>query len=194
MTDSKAFARSYLRRRRRDVGISADLRAAFTGQCEQLWARLEPVSTIAAFLPLPTEPPILDGLTRAVAAGHRVLVPVVEPGRTLTWVGWEPGAATVRNSLGIAEPDGQRQGPEAFVGADLRLVPALAFDLAGRRLGQGGGYYDRLFEQLGELAMSPTTVGVVFEREVVDAVPTDPWDATLGWVLTELGLRQLGVR
>lgn len=149
-------------------------------------------STIAAFLPLPTEPPLLPALTRAVAEGYRVLVPVVRPQRQLAWVEWHPQVEHTVNSLGIVEPVGEYLGSEAFLQADLRLVPALAYDVAGRRLGQGGGYYDRLFEQLGPLAQDPSTVGVVFEREILDALPADSWDARLRFVATEQALHRLG--
>ena len=188
---AKALARSYLRRRRRSLPPSAAQVAALTAQCLTLWESLAPASTIAAFLPLPTEPPVLEGLGQAVALGHRVLVPVVEPGSQLSWVEWEPGAQGARNTLGIDEPDGQRLGPEAFCGADLRLVPALALDVGGRRLGQGGGYYDRLFERLGPRGQEPSTLGVVFAREILDGLPADPWDARLGWALTEQGILAL---
>lgn len=189
---AKAFVRSYLRRRRTHNPPHQETAQGFERALAPLWQSLPAGSTLAAFLPLPTEPPLLPALTRAVAEGYRVLVPVVRPRRQLAWVEWQPQVEHTVNALGIVEPVGERHGAEAFIQADLRLVPALAYDLAGRRLGQGGGYYDRLFEQLGSLAQDPSTVGVVFEREILDGLPADSWDATLRFVATEKTLHRLG--
>lgn len=189
---AKAFARSYLRRRRTQNPSHQETAQGFERTLAPLWQALPAGSTLAAFLPLPTEPPLLPALTRAVAEGYRVLVPVVRPQRQLAWVEWHPQVKHTVNALGIVEPVGEHHGAEAFIQADLRLVPALAYDLAGQRLGQGGGYYDRLFEQLGPLAQGPSTVGVVFEREILDGLPTDSWDATLRFVATEKTLHHLG--
>ncbi|MBF0808735.1 5-formyltetrahydrofolate cyclo-ligase [Rothia nasimurium] len=189
---AKAFARSYLRRRRTHNPPRQAAAQGFERTLAPLWQALPAGSTLAAFLPLPTEPPLLPALTQAVAEGCRVLVPVVRPRRQLAWVEWQPQAEHTINALDIVEPVGERHGSEAFIQADLRLVPALAYDLAGRRLGQGGGYYDRLFEQLGPLAQDPSTVGVVFEREILDGLPADSWDARLRFVATEKTLHHLG--
>ncbi|WP_237194635.1 5-formyltetrahydrofolate cyclo-ligase [Rothia nasimurium] len=189
---AKASARSYLRRRRTHNPPHQETAQGFERTLAPLWQGLPAGSTLAAFLPLPTEPPLLPALTRAVAEGYRVLVPVVRPRRQLAWVEWQPQVEHTINALGIVEPVGERHGAEAFIQADLRLVPALAYDLAGRRLGQGGGYYDRLFEQLGPLAQEPSTVGVVFEREILDGLPADSWDARLRFVATEKTLHHLG--
>ena len=97
--------------------------------------------TIAAYLPTASEPPITAALHDLHARGHRILVPVVRPARTLAWVVWDPHVEHPLNGLGIAEPEGEEYDTQAFVAADLRLVPALAYARNGRRLGQGGGYY-----------------------------------------------------
>ncbi|MFW0118355.1 5-formyltetrahydrofolate cyclo-ligase [Rothia sp. CCM 9417] len=188
----KTFARAYLRHRRRETGQLNLVSQAFTGHLRSLWESLPEGSTIAAFLPLPTEPPILDGLAYAHRAGHRVFVPVVLPQGQLAWVLWSPVAPLVTNALGISEPLGQRLGAEAFLEADIRLVPALAYDMHGNRLGQGGGYYDRLLKLLPAQAMDASTLGLVFSREILDGLPHAEWDATLNYALTEQGLRQLG--
>lgn len=148
--------------------------------------------TVAAFLPLGSEPPIKKALGKLDARGHTILVPRVLPHHQLSWVRWTPGAAMSTNALGIEEPLGEELTSSAFLEADLRLVPALAYDVTGRRLGQGGGYYDRLLEELGNSTRSRSTVGVAFEREILTKVPADHWDARLSYVLTESGVYCLG--
>ena len=148
--------------------------------------------TIAAYLPTAAEPPITDALQQLHHDGHRILVPVVRPERQLAWVQWDPHVQHPLNGMGIAEPEGDAEGPHVFTAADLRLVPALAYGRNGRRLGQGGGYYDRLLPRLSEQALRETTVGVVFADEVLDSIPYDTWDGVLYRVLTENGVHPLG--
>ena len=148
--------------------------------------------TIAAYLPTASEPPITAALHALHTRGHRVLVPVVRPARTLAWVVWDPHVEHPLNGLGIAEPEGEEYDTQAFVAADLRLVPALAYARNGRRLGQGGGYYDRIIPTLSADKLRESTVGVVFSHEVLESIPYDEWDAVLPRVLTENGIEPLG--
>ena len=119
-------------------------------------------------------------------------MPVVRPARTLAWVVWDPHVEHPLNGLGIAEPEGEEYDTQAFVAADLRLVPALAYARNGRRLGQGGGYYDRIIPALSADKLRESTVGVVFSHEVLESIPYDEWDAVLPRVLTENGIEPLG--
>ena len=90
--------------------------------------------------------------------------------------------------LGIPEPEGEEQDERAFVNADVRLVPALAFDADGHRLGQGGGYYDRIIPLLSAQQLKEQSIGVVFADEIYEAIPYDQWDAILPVILTEEGV------
>ncbi len=74
---------------------------------------------------------------------------------------------------------------------DAVLVPGLAFDLNGRRLGRGGGHYDRFLVRLRPDCLR---VGVCFEGQIVDTVPADPWDQPVDAVVTEAGVREGGAR
>src|SRR5690606_23423041 len=83
------------------------------------------------------------------------------------------------------EPDGST--PEISASdIDLVLVPGLAFDVGGGRLGYGGGYYDRL---LASLPGSVPTVGVTLDELIVDAVPVEPHDVGVSHLVTQSGLR-----
>ena len=155
---------------------------------EAVAQRLHSPGTIAAYLPTKSEPPIIEALTRLHKDGHRILVPVVRPGRKLAWVHWDPTVEHPLSPMGIPEPEGEEQDERAFVDADLRLIPALAFDAGGHRLGQGGGYYDRIIPLLSAQQLEEQSIGIVFSDEIYEAVPYDQWDAILPVILTEQGI------
>ena len=155
---------------------------------EAVAQRLHSPGTIAAYLPTKSEPPIIEALTRLHKDGHRILVPVVRPGRKLAWVHWDPAVEHPLSPMGIPEPEGEEQDERAFVDADLRLIPALAFDAGGHRLGQGGGYYDRIIPLLSAQQLEEQSIGIVFSDEIYEAVPYDQWDAILPVILTERGI------
>lgn len=143
--------------------------------------------TLAAFLPLPTEPPIRPALEAAAQAGWQLLLPRISGPGKLAWVAWDPHQPLAPGPLGLAEPAGPDLGSAAFHQAQLQLIPALALDRQGRRLGQGGGYYDRLLAQPSQ----GQKLGVVFAQEILPALPLDPWDAQLPAALTQEGICQL---
>ena len=150
--------------------------------------RLHSPGTIAAYLPTKSEPPIIEALTRLHKDGHRILVPVVRPGRKLAWVRWDPAVEHPLSPMGIPEPEGEEQDERAFVDANLRLIPALAFDAGGHRLGQGGGYYDRIIPLLSAQQLEEQSIGIVFSDEIYETIPYDQWDAILPILLTEQGI------
>lgn len=138
---------------------------------------------VAAYASVGTEPPtrpLLDALTEA---GVELVLPVVTTGG-LDWARYDGWAALV-DARGLLEPAGPRLGHEAIRGIDVVLMPALAVDVAGHRLGQGGGYYDRA------VAGMPTDhlVAVVYDDEVLTDVPADPHDVAVGAALTPAGRR-----
>lgn len=111
----------------------------------------------------------------------RLALPCVTgPGQPLVFRRFAPGDDLVRGAFGVAEPDPQL--PEMT--PSLILVPLLAFDEAGRRLGYGAGFYDRTLAALR--AGGPvTTVGLAYEAQCLRRVPTDAHDAPLDWIVTE---------
>jgi 5-formyltetrahydrofolate cyclo-ligase len=143
------------------------------------------VPCVAAYVGVGTEPPtraLIDGLA---AAGTRVLLPVIDAThlRWATYEGWEslrPGP------LGIPQP--AQTGDQGIAAADVVIAPALAVDGSGHRLGRGGGYYDRALAAVD----AAVVVAVVFDDEILDAVPVKPHDRPVGAVLTPGGgLRRL---
>ncbi len=95
---------------------------------------------------------------------------------------WAPGDAMGRAVWGIAEPKADKPELEP----DVLLVPLLAFDRRGWRLGYGGGFYDRTLAAL-RARKAIAAVGVGFDEQLIDAVPHLDYDERLDWVLTPSG-------
>ena len=142
---------------------------------------------IAAYLSVGTEPPTLPLMALLVERGHEVLVPVCESGFRLQWVRWMPGIELLRSPWApVDEPVGRRLPLDIMEEVAGILLPALAVDRAGNRLGKGGGYYDRFLATLDGLEHRPATAAVVFEHELLEPgrIEFDELDAPVGGVLT----------
>lgn len=115
--------------------------------------------------------------------GFALALPVIEgKGKPLVMRGWRPGDPLEERTWGIGEP--LASAPE--VEPDIVLVPLLAFDAAGYRLGYGGGFYDRTLEKLRRLK-PVVAIGLAYDELRVDAVPRDEYDQPCDWVLTPSG-------
>ena len=126
-------------------------------------------------------------LERLRARGSVIALPVVVgAGQALEFRVWDAATELARGPFGIAEP-----GPAApVVRPDLVLVPMLAFDGDGYRLGYGGGYYDRSLAALRGGPAAVTAVGLAFAGQAVARLPRDAWDQRLDRVVTEQGMRR----
>lgn len=122
---------------------------------------------------------------RCLGAGARLYYPGTREDGSLLFFHHGANDGWVRGRFGIREPlvGPGREGIRG--GFDLVVVPGLAFDAAGRRLGQGHGYYDRFLSGLGGKAV---TVGLAFSWQLVPEVPVDPWDVPVDAVVTEHGV------
>jgi 5-formyltetrahydrofolate cyclo-ligase len=144
-------------------------------------------ATFAAYVGVAAEPPTMPLLEALHAAGHRVLLPVCEPERRLSWVYWTPETAFVRSKYApIDEPLGERFDSAVVKDATGIFLPATAVDGSGNRIGQGGGYYDRLLDKLDADGQRPPTVAVVYDHEVLAAgtIPAEPFDKPVAEALT----------
>ena len=140
-----------------------------------------PIGTASAFYPYLSELDTRPVLQALVDKGWQTALPIVEgEGRPLTFRAWVPGAPTEPGAWNIPVP------PESteIVTPDLMLVPLLAFDRSGYRLGYGGGFYDRTIARLRE-SLRVTTIGIAYAAQEVDTVPRDGHDARLDWIVTE---------
>jgi 5-formyltetrahydrofolate cyclo-ligase len=138
-------------------------------------------ATVACYVSIDTEPgtgPLLDGL---LGMGRRVIVPVVQPDLDLDWAVYDGPGSLARARRGLLEPTGPRLGLEAVATADVVLTPGLAVDRSGMRLGQGGGCYDRA---LGRVPVGTFTCTLLYDDELLDAVPAAPHDRPVTAVVT----------
>lgn len=119
------------------------------------------------------------GLIREMLrVGKQVYLPVTRADRAMEAVRLRDAEAVHRAAYGIMEPDGDDAAePETM---DLILVPGMAFDRAGRRLGRGGGYFDAFLPRCRGLI-----VGVTFERQLLDQVPVEEHDWLMDRIITE---------
>jgi 5-formyltetrahydrofolate cyclo-ligase len=138
--------------------------------------------TVACHVPLPDEPggPELPDALAEVCG--RLLLPVLLPDNDLDWA--VHGGPLVPAARGLREPPGPRLGPAGIAGAGVVIVPALAVDRRGVRLGRGGGSYDRALARVGAGAL---VVAVVFDGELLDEVPEQPHDRRVDAVVTPSG-------
>lgn len=140
--------------------------------------RLEP-KTLACYLSFAPEPDTLRFIASAIEQGIHVLLPVVDDAESLRWVQWD-GISAKPGALGFLEAD----GPSAVLAdAELIIVPALAADSQGNRLGKGKGYYDRAL-----IGAKAPIVAVVYEEELLDELPAEPHDRPVDAVVTPAGI------
>ncbi|MFI5999154.1 5-formyltetrahydrofolate cyclo-ligase [Streptomyces sp. NPDC051366] len=148
--------------------------------------------TVAAYVSVGAEPGTRDLLDALRAAGKRVLLPVLLPDNDLDWAAYDgPGSlaeAAHPGKMRLLEPAGPRLGPDAVAGADAVLLPGLAVDGRGMRLGRGGGSYDRVLARLARAGAHPALVVLLYDEEVVARVPEEPHDHPVQAVATPSGV------
>jgi 5-formyltetrahydrofolate cyclo-ligase len=183
----KASLRRHFRDRRRV--IDAQQRAVFDQCIRQHLAQAmatRPLREVSAFMAFDGEPDLAPLLQQWHAAGTRLVLPVVPADRErgLSLLRWEPGAGMSSNHLGIREP--QTGAQRQLADLDLLLMPLVAYDEQGNRLGMGAGYYDRLLAS-STSSECPLRVGVAYACQRAEQLPRDAWDIPLHAVVTEDG-------
>lgn len=204
--EDKASWRRELRATRRSV-VAEQGRRGRARQGQQLSAALlrwlEPYAagrgrpdlsgwSVTAFAAMATEPPTEHLLSTLGDLGVQVWLPVTLPEAAL---GWRLAGDPAYDAAGHdpMHPDAAAvalsRGPEVLQDVDLALIPALAVSRDGRRLGQGGGYYDRVLPTLRQRASMVPVIAVLHDHEWLPAVPSEPHDALVDAVLTTAGVR-----
>jgi 5-formyltetrahydrofolate cyclo-ligase len=167
---------------RRD-SLSPQLRAAAAAAIAEFAPRvtLSPGAIVSGYSPLKSEINPLPLMRRLAERGAQLALPVVNGrGQPLTMRAWSFGEALDSGMWGIREP--KTESPEVF--PDVLLVPLLAFDRIGYRIGYGAGYYDMTLNRL-RTAKTIVAIGMAFAAQEVEEVPNTPRDARLDLVLTE---------
>ncbi len=178
---AKAAARAAaaLRRAGLDPGLGAALTEHFLAH-----VTLPPGAVVSGFWPMGDEIDIRPLLIALADAGHPIGLPVTgRRGESLVFRRWQPGQALLPGRFGTSHPDGPEVRPA------ILLMPLLAFDPYGNRLGYGGGFYDRSLAGLpGALR-----IGCAFAAQEMPLVPTGPFDQKLHAIVTETGFRDFAV-
>lgn len=142
---------------------------------------------IGGYWPINEELDCRPALLDLERCGYTLALPVVEgPGLALGFRRWRFDEGLRPGPFGTRQPE-----PAAMAAKpDIVLVPLLAFDRRGHRLGYGGGYYDRTLKTL-RAARPILAIGLAFQAQEVPVVPSDGADARLDYVVTEIGVRDL---
>ncbi|WP_282087950.1 5-formyltetrahydrofolate cyclo-ligase [Streptomyces tendae] len=192
--DKRTLRRSFLAARNRltpdDVREAAEaLAGRALGLPEVAGAR-----AVAAYVSVGAEPGTLALLDALRARGVRVLLPALLPDNDLDWGEYtgEGSLARVRHGgrMELYEPAGERLGPDAVTRADVVLLPGVAVDGRGLRLGRGGGSYDRVLARLAAAGARPALLVLLYDREVVARVPAEPHDRPVDAVVTPSAVRR----
>ena len=158
---------------------------AFTANLLELVSQLD-AQSVATYLSFGTEPATTDFIDSLLDDGIEVLVPKVLPDETLAWFKWD-GVSEITSNLGMKEPDENKLLAVSVEQAELLLIPALAVDRMGNRLGRGKGYFDR---ELSVLSGSKV-YAVCFEDEFLETLPSEAHDQRVSGVVTEVAIHDL---
>ncbi len=184
---NRSDLRTVLRERRRALGADQQVSAG-EGLCEILRVRPELLDGqhIAIYIANDGEinPDVLRDYLWAV--GKQCYLPVVDQGgsKDLLFIEYLPDTPLALNRFGIPEPSqhGARQIPPEKL--DIVFVPLTGFDEAGRRLGMGGGFYDRTFV-FTRTTEKPRLIGIAHECQKVDSIPVEHWDIPMTAIATD---------
>ena len=166
--------------RRRYKASSAEERALWSAALCQRVEAMEIVSkahVVMAFYPLPDEADIRPLLKRLFDKGKTVVLPVVNDAETMSLRLYHPEATMKAALLGTKEPE--TESYRDYEQIDVALVPGMAFDKEGHRLGRGKGYYDRFLRQL---TGNTKTVAIALPYQIVEHVPTEEHDIRIDYV------------
>ncbi|MEU3452034.1 5-formyltetrahydrofolate cyclo-ligase [Micromonospora sp. NPDC006766] len=173
---------------RRSLFATARAEAAARVQAEltALVRRLRP-ARMSGYVPVGSEPggsDLPEVLRAALPPAAELLLPVLRDDLDLDWAAYTGAESLHAAGRGLREPTGPRLGRSAVAAAELVIVPALAVDHRGRRLGRGGGSYDRA---LARVPGSALTVALLHDGELLEAVPAQPHDRPVRAVITPTG-------
>jgi len=168
-SQAKAALRAKILARRKSM--TSDNRALAGRQLRDTLLELpemQMAGTVAAYVSVGTEPDTRGLVFALWKRGTYVLLPLLQPDGELDWASYEGPESLAPGPRGLLESTEPPRGVTAITSADLVMVPALAVDRSGRRLGRGGGRYDRALARVGAGIL---TVALLYDGELVDEVP-----------------------
>ncbi|HET6565416.1 MAG TPA: 5-formyltetrahydrofolate cyclo-ligase [Xanthomonadales bacterium] len=182
----KKHLRSSMRKRRRmlDQDLRRQLNTTLNQQVLERLSALPPC-LLAAYLAFDGEPDLASSFPALLQAGFGLVLPFIEShGNTshMVFRHWHPEDSLSRNSLGFAEPHLGKNVDVSDLG--VILLPLVAWDRTGARLGMGAGYYDRALEKTRNSA-PPLRIGIAFDVQRTDCIPIDPHDVPLHELITD---------
>lgn len=177
LAEQKSLLRAEIRRLKK-LQLPDDLQAWSAAICEKVMALPEWQSarTVLLYAALPDEVQTLSLQEEALACGKRLLLPVVQ-GDQLNLRFYTHQTPMCKGSFNIDEPQGEDFLHYETI--DLAIIPAMAYDREGHRLGRGKGYYDRLLPHL-----QCPLVGIVYPFQVLEKIPAETWDIPVRRVIT----------
>jgi 5-formyltetrahydrofolate cyclo-ligase len=184
IADAKAALRKALQARRAQAAADAPDAAADLARHFPYELLPPPPVVVSGFVRFRTEIDPSPLLRELAQRGYALTLPRIVKGAGLVFARWAPGDPIAQGGWGVpkASEAAERVAP------DVILAPMLGFDRTGMRLGYGKGHYDRAIARLRAEGRAPLLIGVAFAAQEVGAVPAEPHDARLDFVVTERGL------
>ncbi|USB34047.1 5-formyltetrahydrofolate cyclo-ligase [Paenibacillus sp. YPG26] len=151
--------------------------------------------TVFVYLAFRDEPATLPLIRSCWSRGDRILVPRITGPESFALHELDGEEGVAAGSWGIPEPAEHlpQWEPDQYARIDLVIVPGLAYDLAGGRIGFGGGYYDRFMEQLGRQRREarkpmPLLAALAFREQIISGIPMEEHDFRLNLLFTSAGV------
>ncbi len=193
MNNSRATLRQAIRQQRRALTPAQRQHYARQLASHIVHSRLfRPAQHIACYLANDGEMDLSPVIQRIWSMSKQCYLPILSEGKEkqMWFAPYQAGDTLIPNRYGIPEPDCHSDAWLAPQQLELVLMPLVAFDDQGNRLGMGGGYYDRSFAFLTRPhgIKKPRLVGVAYELQRVDTLPFEPWDVPMNAIATETGL------
>lgn len=184
--DKKSLRRHFLALRQ---AVSEDdaLQHSFVISAQLLTLIPPEARVIAGYNPARGEADIFPALLALAAREKTIALPAITPEKQLVFRAWQPGDTLTANRYGMLEPPASGKS----LTPDVLLVPLLAYDAEGFRLGYGGGYYDRTIAALREAKILKAAIGIAYACQEHPRLPVEPHDQPLDAVVTEMGIIHL---
>ena len=184
LAENKRLLRQTAQNKRNEIATKASSESdnLLATRIVQLIQSFRNVRTVSGFLSIGNEIETLPSLNALADAGYQTCLPVVlEKDSPLRFRAWAQGEPLESGPLKTRHPISD--APDVI--PDILLVPLLAYDLRGYRLGWGGGFYDRTLGAYQSEDRSIIAVGIGYDDQKVDQVPVDAFDMAMDWIVTE---------